>query len=123
MFGGKLMSHWKSFGSAILVALGLLGETAGSAQAQCNDGCATEWSGGSAINLGVLPSGEPGTPFSAATGINNAGQAVGYSSGHAVEWNAGRINDLGFLPGYQFSVAQGINNIGQVVGARLCGRI
>jgi hypothetical protein len=52
-------SHWKSFGPAILVALGLLGETAGSAQAQCA-ACATEWSGGSVINLGVLPVGERG---------------------------------------------------------------
>ena len=51
------MSHWKSFGPAILVALGLLDETAGSAQAQCASFgayCATEWSGGSVINLGGL---------------------------------------------------------------------
>jgi probable HAF family extracellular repeat protein len=63
-----------------------------------------------------LPGGEPGTQFSVATGINNAGQAVGFSDGKAVEWNAGRINDLGALPGFTASFAQNINNTGQVVG-------
>ena len=53
---------------------------------------------------------------SVATGINNAGQAVGFSDGKAVEWNAGRINDLGALPGFTASFAQNINNTGQVVG-------
>jgi hypothetical protein len=77
------MSHWKSFAIGIFAAACLLSETTAFAQAQCTT-CAPEWSGGSAINLGVLPVGEPGTQFSVATGINNAGQAVGYSSGHAV---------------------------------------
>jgi uncharacterized membrane protein len=36
---------------------------------------ATEWTGGGAINLGVLP----GTTVSVAEGINDAGQVVGYS--------------------------------------------
>jgi probable HAF family extracellular repeat protein len=38
---------------------------------------ATEWSGGSVISLGGLP----GFTESSATGINDAGQAVGFSSG------------------------------------------
>ena len=43
-----------------------------SAHAQCYD-CATEWSRGSVINLGGLP----GSTYSEAYGINDAGQAVG----------------------------------------------
>ncbi len=56
------MSLCKTFGFAIFTAVWLLGETTGSAQAQCDIGptvsgytCATEWSGGSIINLGGLP--------------------------------------------------------------------
>jgi hypothetical protein len=56
------MSHWKAFGLAIFAAVCLLAGTAGSAQAQS----ATEWSGGSIINLG------PG----AALGINDSGRVV-----------------------------------------------
>ena len=66
------MSYWKSFGVAIFAAAWLLGEATGSAQAQCtSSGCATEWSGGSAINLGGLLLG------SQAFSINDAGQVVG----------------------------------------------
>ena len=74
------MSHWKSFGLAIFVAVGLLGESVGLAYAQCIRSseqplCATEWSSGGPINLG----GPPGFTTSAAAGINDAGQVVGYS--------------------------------------------
>jgi probable HAF family extracellular repeat protein len=41
---------------------------------------ATEWSGGSVINLGSLPD----AAYSAATDINNAGQTVGESNGSSV---------------------------------------
>jgi hypothetical protein len=41
------MSYWKSSGLAIFASVCLLGETTGSAHAQCNGGCAVEWSGGS----------------------------------------------------------------------------
>lgn len=46
------------------------------------------------------------------TGINNFGQIAGYSSGHAVVWNAlgSIISDLGLGEAY------GINDLGQVVG-------
>jgi probable HAF family extracellular repeat protein len=52
---------------------------------------ATEWSDSNVINLGALP----GSTFSVATGINDAGQVVGYSEGsvgavfHAIEWSDG----------------------------------
>jgi hypothetical protein len=51
------MSHWKAFGLAIFAAACLLGETTGSARAQCIAGnpCATEWSRGSAIPIEGLP--------------------------------------------------------------------
>ena len=58
--------------SRIFVIVGSLGGVTGSARAQCLDGCATEWSGGSIINLRPLP----GAPFSQAYSINDAGQAV-----------------------------------------------
>jgi hypothetical protein len=48
------MSYWKSFGLALFAVVCLLGETTGSARAQCTS-CATEWSGGAVINLGGLP--------------------------------------------------------------------
>jgi probable HAF family extracellular repeat protein len=99
------MSYWKSFGLAILAAACLLGETTGSAPAQCNP-CATEWSDGSVIKLGSLP----GSTDSEALAINNAGQAVGSSGGQAVEWSGGSVINLG--PGY----AESINNAGQAVG-------
>jgi probable HAF family extracellular repeat protein len=56
-----------------------------------SDSSATEWSGGSTINLG------PGV----AEGINNAGQAVGFSAigfGSATEWSNGSVINLGGLP-------------------------
>ncbi|MBP0132875.1 MAG: DUF3466 family protein [Nitrosospira sp.] len=47
---------------------------------------------------------------SVAMGINNSGQVVGESNGHAVIWNGTTPTDLGVGGGY------GINNSGQVVG-------
>jgi probable HAF family extracellular repeat protein len=78
--------------------------------------CATEWSHGHVINLGGLP----GYTNSFAYGINDSGQAVGYSlfvSGgfgvdYATEWSHGRVIDLGGSG----SIALGINDAGQVVG-------
>ena len=96
--------------------------TTGSAHAQCTPrpgtgGCATEWSHGKVINLGGLP----GSMTSAALGINDAGQAVGFSEGLdtqgvATEWSHGKVINLGGLPGSDFSIANGINNAGQAVG-------
>jgi uncharacterized membrane protein len=77
---------------------------------------ATEWSGGSVINLGGLP----GSTFGVAFGINNAGQIVGWSvvggTMVATEWSGGGVINLGGLPGFTFSEAFGINNAGQIVG-------
>lgn len=102
------MSRRKSFGLAIFIAIGVFGEETRSAYADCNGFCATEWSGGSVINLGGLP----GFESSEATSINGAGQVVGDSglSGlrlHATEWSGGSIINLG--PG----VATSINDAGQ----------
>ena len=79
---------------------------------------ATEWSGGSVINLGGLP----GNTSSWANGINDAGQIVGWSyldSSYTLrdptEWSGGSIVSLpgGISPS---SLASGINDAGQVVG-------
>ena len=111
------MSLCKTFGLAIFAALCLLDETAGSAHAQCAIvECATEWSGGSVIDLGGLP----GSFQTVANSINDAGQAVGYSATtggtFATEWSHGKVIDLGGLPGSTFSIAYGINDAGQAVG-------
>lgn len=113
------MSLCKGLGLAILAAVCLLGETTGSAHAQCNSFltlCATEWSGGSIINLGGLP----GSPDSAAFSINDRGHVVGWSSigdvPDATEWSGGKVINLGGLPGTMASFAQALNGRGQVVG-------
>ena len=97
------MSHGKSFGLAIFAAVGLLGETTGSAYAQRY----------ALTDLG------PGV----ALGLNDAGQVVGYSlvdgnPGHPVAtlWNGGMTAILGTLPGWTDSFAAGINDAGTVVG-------
>jgi probable HAF family extracellular repeat protein len=68
-------------------------------------------------DLGVLP----GETESAATGINNPGQVVGYSRGprgtRAFLWTRnGGMQDLGTLPGGDFSRALAINAPGDIVG-------
>jgi probable HAF family extracellular repeat protein len=68
-------------------------------------------------DLGVLP----GNAESSATGINNPGQVVGYSSGpfgtRAFLWTrSGGMQDLGTLSGGSFSRAFAINDPGDVVG-------
>ncbi len=69
------------------------------------------------IDLGALP----GDTGSLATGVNDAGQVVGYwsppkSSIHAFLYSNGQMTDLGTLFGDTESVARGINDFGQVVG-------
>jgi hypothetical protein len=91
------MLHWKSFGLVVFAAVCLLTQTTGSAQAQCNplgNICATEWSDGSVINLGGLPS----STQSAGSSINDAGEVVGFSVVDGVEtateWNHDSVINL-----------------------------
>jgi probable HAF family extracellular repeat protein len=68
----------------------------------------------------------PGSTFSEASDINDAGQVVGisqFSNGntHATEWSGGKVIDLGALPGFTGSQAVGINDRGQVVGSSFGG--
>jgi probable HAF family extracellular repeat protein len=120
------MSHWKSFGLAIFVAVGLLGEATEPARAlTCGFShfCATEWSGGAVINLGGLP----GTVDSQAIGINDSGEAVGDSfvggTVVATEWRGGSVINLGGVSGSTGSVALGISNAGNAVGYSTVGGV
>ena len=70
------------------------------------------YSNGTTGRLGTLPGGS----YSLAKGIDNAGQVVGESRGHAFLYSSGTMTDLGTLPGGLDSYATGINNAGQVVG-------
>jgi uncharacterized membrane protein len=115
------MSFWKSFGLGIFAALCLLGEITGSAHAQCEYACAIEWSGSGTFRvLGNLP----GSDFSVAQGINDAGQAVGVSNGSgigvvATEWSSsGKVINLGGLPGGE---PISINDAGQAAGLSSVG--
>ena len=78
---------------------------------------ATEWSGGSVINLGGLP----GSTASIAHGINDAGQVVGYSlvggaaDRHRVERR--QRHRAGRPAGLHRKFCLGINDAGQVVGS------
>jgi uncharacterized membrane protein len=67
---------------------------------------ATEWSGESVIDLGGRQS--------FATGINDAGQVVGFATDYATEWSAGPGS--GVLFGSANSIAYAINDAGQVAG-------
>ena len=68
-------------------------------------------------NLGTLPGGT----YSIATGINDRGQVVGYSTlpnnniYHAFLYSGGEMTDIGTLGGTH-SKANGINDSGQIVG-------
>ncbi len=75
------------------------------------------WNGGHPIGLGFLPGGD----YSAAFGVNSAGQVVGYSNTatalRGFVWTAATgMQDLGALPGDVGSEAFGVNTAGQVVG-------
>ena len=68
------------------------------------------------IDLGTL-----GGTQSAALGLNDAGQVVGWArnAGGSIEafvWSNGTLTGLGFLPGGTTSVARAINNHGQITG-------
>jgi len=104
--GGR-MQDLGDFGDDRCVVLGInrRGQIAGQARRH-----AVLWEGGKVRDLGTLP----GTSESAAFGLNERGQVVGYS-GHAFLWEEGRLRDLGTLGGAQ-SLAAGINEGGQAVG-------
>jgi probable HAF family extracellular repeat protein len=68
------------------------------------------------VHLGTL-----GGATSDALGINDRGQAVGWSRDamnrpQAFLWQNGSMSGLGFLPGWESSVAQAINNHGEITG-------
>lgn len=100
------MHGFSNFGSCVALTL-----AAASASAQ---------DGWRMTRLPDLPS---GTNAYNAAAINNAGQIVGWSwtgsDARAVQWQDGRISDLGSLrtTPFGFNAASDVNDAGQVVGA------
>ncbi len=92
-------------------------------------GHATSWKNGVGTDLGTLGGGPDVLDYaSAANGVNDRGQVVGWSATtpvsfagspvHAVIWNARTgLTDLGTLPGDTSSAALKINYFGQVIGS------
>ena len=98
-------------------------------------GQATLWKGTAGTTLQDLGGGGgSGSYSSSANGVNDRGQAVGWSTTgplsvdcqsnlalcpmHAVLWTpSGEISDLGTLEGDTFSVATNISSFGQVIGS------
>jgi probable HAF family extracellular repeat protein len=64
-------------------------------------------------NLGAGPS--------VAYDVNDLGQVVGESAGHAVRWTSGAVKDLGVLEAGGSSTATGINELGHVAGSATVG--
>ncbi len=86
----------------------------------CSTGAAASKSDGS-IAYDIVDLGTLGGPTSGATGINDRGQIVGFSTlpgaatTHAFLYSEGRMTDLGTLAGGN-SFAQAVNASGQVAG-------
>jgi probable HAF family extracellular repeat protein len=123
------LSQYGFIAGAGFFTLGPLGGN--SAPSAINDsGAVVGHASGSASNFGVAFSEGPGgsmnffNPFggfhSQATGINNAGQIVGwgddFTTNHSFLLSGGAVKDLGTLGG-TWSEANAINNGGQVAGA------
>ena len=112
-------SSWpNTYGNGISDSGEIVGENG-----DVNIGYATYWKNGVATELQGLP-GTPEFEGSAANGVNDLGQIVGWSPlydesiSHAVIWTpSGAISDLGTLPGDTDSSASKINLFGLVIGS------
>src|SRR5215471_285798 len=107
-------------GSARVHAVNQLGQAVGgSGHPHGADTRAFFWQKqGGIMDLGTLPGGD----YSAAFGINDAGQVVGTSNTakgiHAFSWSSsGGLRDLGTLPGAEDSAAYAVNDKGEIAGA------
>jgi len=108
-----------SFRAALIAAcLFTLGAPPAAAQSY-----AVEWSGGSVARLPNLP----GVTNAEARGINNSGQAVGFSNvfasglSGATMWSGGSVTQLPTFPGTIQALAFGVNNSGAMVGYNTVG--
>lgn len=128
---GTLPGHTSSYATAISSGGLVVGVSGVGALAPFDPGNenahAVLWQDGEIIDLGTLPGGA----YSAATGVNDAGQVVGYSRTyvpalggaaiHGFLWQNGQMADLPPLQPSSAvlsstSAASGINTQGQIVG-------
>jgi len=113
---GGMVDLWASPGSAwsgewsVAEAINNRGDVVGAAQTSERNIHGFVWTDGDAIDLGTVGEGQTSWAYD----INERGQVVGQSGGHAVLWEHGAVTDLQ-IPGVGSS-AQGINNAGQIVG-------
>jgi probable HAF family extracellular repeat protein len=113
-----------TLGGTNSVALGInsAGNVVGAAETASGLVHAFVYKGGSLVDIGTL-SNPPGpaynnVPYSEANAINNAGQIVGSSNGHAFLFDQGRMFDLNSLmpiPNVTLVNAISINNLGQIM--------
>jgi probable HAF family extracellular repeat protein len=102
--------------AGVVVGNGDAAGTAGNSRAILWDAAGTP------VNLGTLDGDPPFGRWSAALGINNVGDVVGFSSHdgsgyRAARWNAsGTPLNLGALPGGTWSYGRAINDAGSVAG-------
>lgn len=113
----------KSFGATLIAS-----NKSGQAVGWINGSVIGQWGGfwnNDAAHIVAPLAPLPGAYHAIAIGINDVGQAVGYSStpalfaDHAVLWQndaTHSVVDLGVLPGDTASSAQFINNAGQIAG-------
>ncbi len=109
--------------SVSVAGINRLGQVVGTSVTASGAQHAYLYTNGTSIDLGTLP----GYVQIFATGVNDAGQVVGFTSNNGTDiggfkpnraflWSNGVLTDLGSLRGYDGFVAGSINNKGQVLG-------
>jgi len=128
LFSDSIITDLGTFGGqdAVLAAINDVGQFAGFYSTESQADYASRRAflgrlGSTAVDLGTL-----GGRLTTPTAINQNGQVVGFAQlprgqSHAFLYTAGKLVDLGTLPGGRQSFAYGMNDVGQVVGTSESG--